>query len=164
MIGCLQVISFSRNWSNKEKKTLPFRQRRKLKLKNPILYATARTCNFLKCTFCLYWYLPCIHEKSVPKIPTELHSRGKSDKNGILTSRRHVLYLINIFFEEYFLMSCYSKKHIGLALSFVIYEFQASNKCQDSLVQYILFHFNHKYNYCYSAMPPNAFAASVNRF
>ena len=31
-------------------------------------------------------------------------------------------------------MSCYLNKHIGLALYFVIYEFEASNKCQVSLV------------------------------
>ena len=35
-------------------------------------------------------------------------------------------------------MSCYENKHIGLALKFVIYEFEASKKCQVSLVvQYI---------------------------
>ena len=35
-------------------------------------------------------------------------------------------------------MSCYEDKHIGLALKFVIYEFEATEKCQVSLVvQYI---------------------------
>ena len=35
MIGWLQVISVSRNFLNKENKTLPFRQRQNHNLKNP---------------------------------------------------------------------------------------------------------------------------------
>ena len=44
------LVSLSRNCLNKEKKTLPFRQRQKQNLKT-ISYVTTRKCNFLKCTF-----------------------------------------------------------------------------------------------------------------
>ena len=63
-------------------------------------------------------------------------SRGKSDKNGIfdVVTSCSIFDKYTDFFEEYFLMSCYQNKHIGLALLFVIYEFEASKKCQVSLV------------------------------
>ena len=81
--------------------------------------------------FCLYWYWPYIHEKSFKNIYTYT-PETKVIKTVFLTSCS--IFDKYIFFEEYFLMSCFLNKHIGLALEFVIYEFETRKKCQVSLV------------------------------
>ena len=55
--------------------------------------------------------------KKVFKKYIDIHSRGKSDKNGIFdVVTSYSIFDKYIFFEEYFKMSCYENKHIGLAL------------------------------------------------
>ena len=64
------------------KQTLPFRQRRKHNLKTPYHTPQQKYANFIKCTFvCTGSGLAYI--KKFSKKNLDIHSRGKSDKNGI---------------------------------------------------------------------------------
>ena len=54
----------------------------KAQLKTPISYVTARNFKFLKCTF-VCTVIGLAYTKKVFKIYLDIHSRGKSDKNGI---------------------------------------------------------------------------------
>ena len=106
MIVLLQVIQFLEIAETKETHTT-VSTTSKMQLKPPISYVTARNCEFLKCTF-VCTGIGRAYMKKFSKKYLDIHSRGKSDKNGIfLTWWRHILYLLNIFFEEYFLMSCF---------------------------------------------------------
>ena len=53
----------------KEKKTLPFRKRKKHTLKPPYHKRHSKISQIFEMHFCLYWYW--------------LHSQGRSNKNGI---------------------------------------------------------------------------------
>ena len=65
-------------------------------------------------------------------------------KKIFMMTRRHVIYLINIFFRRILSNVLISNKHICIALQFAVYIFEASKKCQVSLiVKYICF------NRCY---------------
>ena len=55
-------------------------------------------CKFLKCTFVCTGSCRAYMKKN--KKISRHTSRGKSDKNGIFTLGRHILYLINIFFRK----------------------------------------------------------------
>ena len=73
---------------------------------DPHIIRHSKKLQIFKMHVCLYWYWPYIHEKSFQKY-LDIHSRGKSDKNGIFDVVTSCSIFDNIFFEEYFLMSCY---------------------------------------------------------
>ena len=81
MIGWFQVISVSTNCLKKEKKHYRL-ETLKAKFKTPIPYVTARNCKFLKCTF-VCTGIGLVYMKNVFKKYLDIHSQGKSDKNGI---------------------------------------------------------------------------------
>ena len=74
--------------------------------------------------------------KKVFKKYLDILYRGKSDRKRVFFDVVASCSIFDkyIFFEEYFLMSCYKNKQIGLAIEFVIYEFEVSKKWQVSLV------------------------------